>query len=369
MQNTTFKNQEDFDRQIKLTSLNDDPVGVLSNIYDGEYPHPVFDPQNICFRRYRNYNHPQGGHFADRKSIKENVRTVFEDFEMYIPGLGDTQHQLNLDQKKNPLTEHDFVVTSCVTDRDHLWAVPYVYNNYHFVMTHMVNCSKKILKPTNRPFFADVLLGTIKPHRKLFFELMRQNNMLEGSIINLFGVYKSKFLNLVKDPQQAIIDHVQKKESPETTKLLNNNFASQHISETIMENSWVSVVGETFPYENGCFFVTEKTAKPLMAGRPFIMLGGANYLKQLRQLGFKTFSPVIDESYDEIPDLETRVVSAFNSFKKLATQDPSEITQKLLPILQHNQEIMYKKSTLTRSARNFLDDLHTRYAYKDRTTH
>jgi len=366
VQNTTFKNQEDFHRQMKLTSLNDDPIGLLSNVYDHEYPHPVFDPQNICFRSHRNSNHQQ---YNDRKSIKENVRTVFEDFEMYIPGLGDTQHQLNHDQKKNPLTEHDFVVTSCVTDRDHLWPVPYVYNNYHFVMTHMVNCSKKILKPTNRPFFADVLLGTIKPHRKLFFELMQQNNMLEGSIINLFGIYKSKFLNSVKDPQQAMIDHVQKNEFPNTTELLNNTFVSQHISETIMENSWVSVVGETFPYENGCFFVTEKTAKPLMAGRPFIMLGGANYLKQLRQLGFKTFSPVIDESYDEIPDLETRVVSAFNSFKKLATQDPSQITQKLLPILQHNQEIMYKKSTLTRSARYFLDDLHTRYAYKDRTTH
>jgi hypothetical protein len=364
VQNTKFKNQEDFYRQIKLTSLNDDPIGLLSNIYDDEYPHPVFDPQNICFRRYRNYNHQQ---YADRKSIKENVRTVFEDIEMYLPGVGDSWHNLSFDQKKNPLTEHDFVVTSCVTDRDHLWPVPYVYNNYHFVMTHMVNRNKKILKPTNRPFFADVLLGTIKPHRKLFFELMQQNNMLEGNIINLFGIYKSKFLNSVKDPQQAIIDHVQKNEFPNTTELLNNTFVSQHISETIMENSWVSVVGETSPV-NGCFFVTEKTAKPLMAGRPFIMLGGANYLKQLRQLGFKTFSPVIDESYDEIPDLETRVVSAFNSFKKLATQDPSEITQKLLPILQHNQEIMYKKSTLTRSARNFLDDLHTRYAYKDRTT-
>ena len=101
-----------------------------------------------------------------------------------------------------------------------------------------------------------------------------------------------------------------------------------------------------------------------MAGRPFIMLGGANYLKQLRRLGFKTFAPVIDESYDEITDFETRILKAFDSFKTLAKQDPGEITKKLLPVLQHNQEIMYNKSILTQSARNFLDDLHTKYAYK-----
>ena len=302
-----------------MTGLNDDTAKALGNIYDNEYPHPVFDPNQICFRNYRNFPDMQ---YNDRRSIKKNVRTVFQDIEAYSPS------NTFYDQKFNPLTAKDFVITSCVTNKDHMWPVPYVYNNYHFVKTHEVNCNKKISKPTNRSFFADV------------------------------------FLDTVHDPQQKIINDQKLKASTDTTVLLNGNFISQHISETIMENSWISVIAETFP-SNDCFFVTEKTAKPLMAGRPFIMLGGSNYLKQLRQLGFQTFSPVIDESYDVIPDLNTRVVAAFQSFKKLAAQDPVQITQKLMPILQHNQEIMYKKRILTQNARLFLDDLHTRYAYYD----
>ena len=246
MQNTKFKNREDFYRQIKLTSINDDPIGLLSNVYDDEYPHPVFDPKKICFRRYRNYDHRA---YADRKSIKENVRTVFEDIEMYWPGEGDKWHGLvgTFDKERNPLKEHDFVITSCVTKNDHMWPVPYVYNNYHFVKTHMVNRNKKITKPNNRPFFADALLGNDKPHRQMFFQLMRQNNMLEGNIINFFGTYKSQFLDSVKDPQQAIIDSIKTKNNIDTTKLLDGNFTSQHISEVIMENSWITVVAESFP--------------------------------------------------------------------------------------------------------------------------
>ena len=365
MQNTKFKNRSDFYEQMKLTSLNDDPIGMLSNVYDDEYPHPVFDPEQICFRSYRIPDHTK---YADRLSIKRNVRTVFQDIEMYIPGIGDTFHNLMAEGSQNPLSEQDFVVTSCVTNKDHLWPVPYVYNNYHFVKTHMANRNKKILRPETRPFFADVLFGNEKPHRRLFFDLMKQNNMLEGSIINLFHRYKSKFLESVTDDTQREMDTIQKGQGYlNTTTFLGNNFVSQHISKPIMENSWISVVSETLP-DNDCFFLTEKTAKPLMAGRPFIMLGGVNYLKQLRQQGFKTFAPVIDESYDEIQDLESRVISAFESFRELARQDANEVTRKLLPALRHNQKIMHSKSALTSRARHFLDDLYTKFAYKRNTT-
>ena len=361
MQNTKFKNRSDFYEQMKLTSLNDDPIGMLSNVYDDEFPHPVFDPKQICFRSYRIPDHTK---YADRLSIKINVRTVFQDIEMYIPGIGDTFHNLMVEGSQSPLSEKDFVITSCVTNRDHLWPVPYVYNNYHFVRTHMANSNKKILQPETRLFFADVLFGNEKPHRRLFFDLMRKNNMLEGNIINLFHHYKSKFLESVTDDTQREMDAIQEGQGYlNTTTFLGNNFVSQHISKPIMENSWISVVSETLP-DNDCFFVTEKTAKPLMAGRPFIMLGGANYLKQLRQLGFKTFAPVIDESYDDIPDLQTRVIKAFDSLHALSKKDPKEITQKLWPVLKHNQEIMYKKSALTERARHFLDQIHSKYAYK-----
>jgi hypothetical protein len=353
MQVTSFKTQAEFNEAMRLAHLNDNPFGILSNIYDDEHPHPYFDPDKIGFYRYRNYNHQQ---YTSRKELP-NKSIVFEDFEMYIPGIGDLDHTLIYDVEQCPLTECDYVITSCITKNDHMWPVPYVYNNYHFVRTHEVNKEQVFNSPTTRPYLADVLLGNPKSHRNTFFKLLRANNMLDDCIINLFGIYKSKFLEEVDDNIQNIIDSAEQKGGyVNTTNLIDGNFVSQYISMPIMDASWYSVVGETIS-NNDCFFVTEKTAKPMMAGRPFIMLSGKHTLKHLRDIGFKTFNPVIDESYDLIDDEYERISAAFDSFQKLCTQDPKDVYNKLHPVLEHNRKIMLDKSILTQHARTFLDNI------------
>ena len=343
--------------------INDDKGGTLGNVYNQDCP--LFDPGKICFRMLRNTDHRS---YNDRKTLAQNVSVVWEDWEPYKPGEGDIWHALEEKGGAYPIRNNDFVITACITTRDHLWPVPYVYNNYHFVQTHHANLDMKIAYPTERKFFADVLLGNSKPHRLMFFELMKENNMLDKNIINLFNVYRSDFLDTVQNDVQKMIDNNPNTDYPNTTLLLKGKFISQHISAPIMENSWISVVGETID-DNDIFFVTEKTAKPLMAGRPFIMLGGLHYLKHLRNLGFKTFAPVIDESYDEVVDYSQRVKSAFHSFQKLSEQDPKETLSKLAPVLEHNRNIMYDKHKLTQPARRFLDDLNTRYAYDPKSNH
>jgi len=59
----------------------------------------------------------------------------------------------------------------------------------------------------------------------------------------------------------------------------------------------VGVIAETTQSE---FFPTEKTYKSLMLGHPFILYGSHNDLHNLQALGFKTYSPWIDESYDTV---------------------------------------------------------------------
>jgi hypothetical protein len=95
----------------------------------------------------------------------------------------------------------------------------------------------------------------------------------------------------------------------------------------------------------------------MMAGRPFIMLSGKHTLKHLRDIGFKTFSAVIDESYDEIDDEYERINAAFDSFQALAKLDPVDVYQQLGDVLEHNQKIMLSKQALTQRARDFLDNI------------
>jgi hypothetical protein len=74
------------------------------------------------------------------------------------------------------------------------------------------------------------------------------------------------------------------------------------------KNSYYSLVTETLfykdkidpfseIYEYGTAF-TEKTYKTIAVKHPFIIVSTPNFLKELRNLGFKTFAPYIDESYD-----------------------------------------------------------------------
>jgi hypothetical protein len=75
----------------------------------------------------------------------------------------------------------------------------------------------------------------------------------------------------------------------------------------------VEVVIETNILSQG--WITEKTSKCLVAGKPFLLYGTAGQLQQLRKMGFKTFADHIDESYDTIEDPELR----FDAICNIAT--------------------------------------------------
>ena len=45
-------------------------------------------------------------------------------------------------------------------------------------------------------------------------------------------------------------------------------------------------------------FITEKTYRNIKYKKPFILMGNQYLLQVLLKLGYKTFHPLIDESYD-----------------------------------------------------------------------
>lgn len=65
----------------------------------------------------------------------------------------------------------------------------------------------------------------------------------------------------------------------------------------------IELVAETFTLGT-TFFPTEKTVRPLAAGKPFILYGPKNFLANLRNLGFHTFGDLWDESYDNLEGVE-----------------------------------------------------------------
>jgi hypothetical protein len=77
----------------------------------------------------------------------------------------------------------------------------------------------------------------------------------------------------------------------------------------------IEIVPETDEYQNLWF--TDKIAKCLHTGKPFLLLSGQHSLKNLKKMGFVTFDQWIDESYDEYVLPAQRIDAIINSLQKL----------------------------------------------------
>ena len=101
--------------------------------------------------------------------------------------------------------------------------------------------------------------------------------------------------------------------------------------------SKVNIITETTLYKNS-IHLTEKTWKALYMGIPFVIYSPSrNYLKTLRDMGFKTFNSVINEDYDSIIGND-KITQIINSAEELVT---IYNTREVLDICRFNQELYF----------------------------
>jgi hypothetical protein len=116
--------------------------------------------------------------------------------------------------------------------------------------------------------------------------------------------------------------------------------------------SYFSVVTETMFDVNvettGAYkFFSEKVFKPISLKHPFIIAGWPTALIELRKLGYKTFSPFINEEYDTITDSEERHNAIMKELLRLSTM-PDEywlLWQKnIKEIVEYNYRTLKSKN-------------------------
>ena len=89
------------------------------------------------------------------------------------------------------------------------------------------------------------------------------------------------------------------------------------------------------------YHLTEKTFKPIALGMPFILVGTQGSLKYLRSYGFKTFSHLWDESYDDESDDSKRIEKIAQVLKQLEHSDRQSIFESAQEIIEHNWNHFY----------------------------
>ena len=105
------------------------------------------------------------------------------------------------------------------------------------------------------------------------------------------------------------------------------NNANWHLTLTNLgQQSFLHVVSETvFDYPH--IFFSEKSVKPIIAQRPFVLLGSPGCLHNLKRLGFKTFNQYWDESYDTIVDPAERMLAVVDVIDFVCSKSITELQQ------------------------------------------
>lgn len=133
------------------------------------------------------------------------------------------------------------------------------------------------------------------------------------------------------------------------------------LDKTYYENTYFSIVTETLAWkEQACGGITigralsEKTFKPILFKHPFLLIALPKALELLRELGYRTFSECIDESYDNEYDDSKRVYMVAKETERLCNLSKSElkdflkvcreITNHNFEVLKNKQKFLYQKT-------------------------
>ena len=100
----------------------------------------------------------------------------------------------------------------------------------------------------------------------------------------------------------------------------------------------IEIVGET--YNRGTtFFPTEKTVRPISAQKPFVVYGPQYFLERLKDMGFRTWNNIWDESYDQYQG-PTRWQAMFETIKYIVSQDQTIIKMQAAEVATHNRLVL-----------------------------
>lgn len=182
------------------------------------------------------------------------------------------------------------------------------------------------------------------PRQWLYLRLAEEGLISDG-IVSMDRFEKTEPLyNHIEYPIDKAEKHIENLPMHvDITDFADNPF--MNVNMDVYLNSWFSIVTETTATINDdSVMITEKSMKPMIAGHPFMVWGNRKTLRYLRELGFKTFPELWDESYDTVYDFYRldRIIRNVIEAKKI--EDKMEWFKRCEDSVCHNQEMALKMS-------------------------
>jgi hypothetical protein len=210
-----------------------------------------------------------------------------------------------------------------------------------------------IYQKTHKPYSFLYLNGRNSHWRNKLWHSVNQKNLLDRALWSYIGyppnnpTFDPCDIPLTVLPKQYESNYVDTQKAAnvdaDDRNVLNfrshywgvTHWVSGHVEPQQYIDTYFSLVSES---SSDYVFITEKTYKPIIAGHPFIILSGTGAYKHLHDLGFKTFEPWIDESFDQEPDLDRRVEMIAQQVKQLCAGDLNKFLHEVQDICLYNQQ-------------------------------
>lgn len=252
----------------------------------------------------------------------------------------------NIDNKMNVIPYAHFEIAMSVTANENLPKVSdhLKYKKLNSNLIKSYNCLQK------RP----------RAHRAWLFKGLSDNNLLN---LGFNSMNKFEFNKIFYDQKSITHDEFKILDSllpilpPGENKKSLKKFRSQDcgnylmkFNKDIMLDSWITVISEaSFSDSSNTCFISEKTFKPIACCHPFIIYGNKHSLKFLKKMGYETFNPYINESYDGLStwDRYHAIVDEIKRWSFLSEKDKRKNFKKMAPILEHNRKVLFERKHKT----------------------
>ena len=220
--------------------------------------------------------------------------------------------------------------------------------------------TSNIFKQLDKPYKFLFLNGRGRPHRKYLIEKLNSLGLLTDAIWSNLDVNFGNVTNL-----NLIINGEDFMSRPRPIKLLDkkyefesyrsnlsNTFTEGFIKHELFDNKWGDVYINPLPYVDTYFsmvtetvfhypysFRTEKIWKPIAIGHPWVCAANAHYYRDIRNLGFKTFGHLIDESFDSIDNNQQRIERITTVVQDLCRQNLNDFISAAEETCKYNQQL------------------------------
>lgn len=196
----------------------------------------------------------------------------------------------------------------------------------------------RIFDPVPKPYQFLFLNGRARWHRDWLIKQFQQQGILDSALWTSLHGDVIHYL----PPQYEVDQFAANVDRPCSdgfvkNQLFNNLWGEIYIKPDPYWDTYFSVVTETV-FDAPWSFFTEKIAKPLAMGHPFVVAANAGFYRDLRDLGFQTFDPIIDESFDTIQDSAARLARVRDVVVDLCGQDLVKLLQECRAICKYNQQ-------------------------------